>query len=65
VREATVLGLLGFVSLGWYIQQARAGVRYDEMVLFVLLGAGIILVGDFTSAVARALVRRAGSRSVL
>jgi phosphonate transport system permease protein len=64
VREATVLGLLGFVSLGWYIQQARAGVRYDEMVLFVLLGAGIILVGDFTSAVARALVRRAGTRSV-
>ncbi|MHC4548298.1 MAG: PhnE/PtxC family ABC transporter permease [Planctomycetota bacterium] len=60
VREATVLGLLGFVSLGWYIQQARAGVRYDEMVLFVLLGAAIILVGDLTSALARALVRRAG-----
>ena len=64
VREATVLGLLGFVSLGWYIQQARAGVRYDEMALFVLLGAGIILVGDLTSAVARTLVRRSGSRSV-
>jgi phosphonate transport system permease protein len=64
VREATVLGLLGFVSLGWYIQQARAGVRYDEMVLFVLLGAGIILVGDLISAVARGLVRRAGTRSV-
>lgn len=64
VREATVLGLLGFVSLGWYIQQARAGVRYDEMVLFVLLGAAIILVGDLTSAVARGLVRRAGTRSL-
>ena len=59
VREATVLGLLGFVSLGWYIQQARAGVRYDEMVLFVLLGALLILVGDLVSAAARALIRRA------
>ncbi|MHC4958861.1 MAG: PhnE/PtxC family ABC transporter permease [Planctomycetota bacterium] len=59
VREATVLGLLGFVSLGWYIQQARAGVRYDEMVLFVLLGSAIILAGDIVSAVARGIIRRA------
>ena len=59
VREATVLGLLGFVSLGWYIQQARAGVRYDEMVLFVALGSAIILLGDIVSAIARGIIRRA------
>jgi len=59
VREATVLGLLGFVSLGWYIQQARAGVRYDEMLLFVLLGSLLILGGDLVSGLARSIVRRA------
>jgi len=60
VREAAVLGLLGFVSLGWYIQQARAAVRYDEMVLFILLGVGIILCGDLLSTLARSAVRRSG-----
>ena len=53
-----VLGLLGFISLGWYIQEARAAVRYDEMVLFVLLGVAIIVCGDVLSAVARLAVRR-------
>lgn len=58
VREATVLGLLGFVSLGWYIQDARAGVRYDEMVGFVLLGSVLILAGDFVSGRVRRRIRR-------
>ena len=58
VREATVLGLLGFVSLGWYIQDARAGVRYDEMLAFVSLGSAIILAGDFVSSRVRRLIRR-------
>ncbi len=57
VREATVLGLLGFVSLGWFIQQARAGVRYDEMLHFVLLGSLLILAGDLISSWARKLAR--------
>ncbi|MCA9751696.1 MAG: ABC transporter permease subunit, partial [Gemmatimonadetes bacterium] len=57
VREATVLGLLGFVSLGWYIQDARAGARYDEMVAFVALGAVIILAGDWVSGRVRARLR--------
>ncbi len=57
VREATVLGLLGFVSLGWYIQQARAGARYDDMLHFVLLGSLLILVGDLVSSWARRFVR--------
>jgi len=58
VREATVLGLLGFVSLGWYIQDARAGARYDEMVGFVLLGSVLILAGDFVSGRVRSRIRR-------
>jgi phosphonate transport system permease protein len=59
VREATVLGLLGFTSLGYWIADARARDRYDEMMLFILMGAGIVLLGDVVSAVTRAFVRRA------
>ncbi|NNE44826.1 MAG: ABC transporter permease subunit [Gemmatimonadetes bacterium] len=59
VREATVLGLLGFTSIGWYIQDARAGVRYDEMVHYVALGAGLVLLGDVVSGAVRRAVRRA------
>ncbi|MHC5009784.1 MAG: PhnE/PtxC family ABC transporter permease [Planctomycetota bacterium] len=61
VREATVLGMLGIVSLGYYIKfDARPKGRYDEMVFLILLGAAIVIVGDFASAVARRIVRRAG-----
>jgi phosphonate transport system permease protein len=59
VREATVLGLLGVVSLGYWIQDARARHFYDEMLFFVALGAGIVLLGDLLSAAARAFLRRA------
>ena len=59
VREATVLGLLGFTSLGYWIADARARDRYDEMMLFILLGAGLVLLGDVVSAVTRSFVRRA------
>ena len=59
VREATVLGLLGFSSLGYWILEARAHDRYDEMIFFMLLGALLVLVGDGISAVARTVVRRA------
>ncbi len=59
VREATVLGMLGIVSLGYWIVDARARNHYDEMFLFVLLGAGLVLVGDLVSAIAREVVRRA------
>jgi len=59
VREATVLGMLGIASLGALIQDARARNHYDEMFLFILAGAGIVLLGDLVSAVARAVVRRA------
>ncbi|MCH9647439.1 MAG: ABC transporter permease subunit [Deltaproteobacteria bacterium] len=59
VREATVLGMLGIVSLGYWIVDARARNHYDEMFFFVLMGAAIVLMGDLISAVARAVVRRA------
>lgn len=58
VREATVLGMLGVVSLGFWIQDARARNHYDEMVFLILLGAALVLVGDVVSAVAREAVRR-------
>ena len=59
VREATVLGLLGVVSLGYWVQDARARHWYDEMLFFVALGAGIVLVGDLVSALARSFLRKA------
>ena len=59
VREATVLGMLGTVSLGFWIVDARARNHYDEMFFFVLIGAGIVLAGDLVSAIAREVVRRA------
>jgi phosphonate transport system permease protein len=59
VRESTILGMLGIVSLGYYISEARAVRAYDEMIFFVLLGAGIVLAADLLSAVTRRVIRRA------
>jgi phosphonate transport system permease protein len=59
VRDATVLGMLGIGSLGFWIQEARASNRYDEMVFLVLLGAGLVIAGDITSVLVRAALRRA------
>jgi phosphonate transport system permease protein len=58
VRESTVLGLLGVVSLGWYIQDARAGQRIDEVIAYILLGSLLIVIGDALSGVVRSRVRR-------
>jgi phosphonate transport system permease protein len=59
VREATVLGMLGVVSLGYWIQDARSRQFYDQMVFFVALGAAIVLAADLVSALVRARIRRA------
>lgn len=59
VREATVLGMLGVASLGYWIVDARARTHYDVMFFFVLMGAAIILLGDLVSALARNFVRKA------
>jgi phosphonate transport system permease protein len=58
VREATVLGMLGISSLGFWIQDARARNHYDEMLFLIVLGGILVLVGDLLSAVMRAWVRR-------
>jgi len=59
IREATILGMLGVVSLGYHIQLARNFYRaYDEMIFYVLLGAAVIFLGDLTSFfLRRALVK--------
>ena len=57
VREATVLGMLGVVSLGYWIQDARAKQYYDEMLFLVLLGAGMVLAADLISFAARRALR--------
>lgn len=59
VREATVLGLLGILSLGYWIQDARSRLYYDEMLFYVALGALLVLGADLVSALVRRAVRRA------
>ena len=60
IREATVLGMVGVASLGYWIQDARARLYYDEMAFFVVLGAVLVLFGDLSSSLARAWLRREG-----
>lgn len=59
VRESTVLGMLGFVSLGHWIVQERAAGHYDEMLMLIVFGSLIVIVADFVSWIARTIVRRA------
>ena len=58
IRESTVLGLLGIVSLGYWIQDARARNHYDEMFFLVMLGALLVFLGDLLSTLAREILRR-------
>ncbi len=60
VREAMVLGMLGTVSLGYWIVDARARNHYDEMVFLVLVGAALVVVGDLLSSWLRGRIRRSG-----
>lgn len=59
VREATVLGMLGTVSIGYWIRESRGRQRYDELLLYVALGALLVIAAEVVSIVARAWVRRA------
>lgn len=59
VREASVVGMLGIVSIGYWVADARAKRYYDEMLLLVLLGAAMVLAADLVSAAARRFLRRA------
>ena len=57
IREATVLGMLGIVSLGYLLRESRARDRYDEMIAFVILGSLLVLFADVTSAIVRRYLR--------
>lgn len=60
VREATILGMLGVISLGYHIQLARNFSRaYDEMFFYVLLGAAVIFIGDLISFFLRRALTKA------
>jgi len=59
VREATVLGMLGIVSLGYWVIDARAHQRHDEMIVLILLGAMLVLAVDLASVLLRRALRRA------
>ncbi len=59
VREATVLGMLGVYSLGYWINDTRSRDRYDEMLFLIALGALLVLAADVVSWLARRLVRHA------
>ncbi len=60
IREATVLGMLGIVSLGYSVMEARARFRYDEMVFLMLLGVVLVLFADVASQLARRFTERDG-----
>ena len=52
--------MLGIASLGFWIVDAWARNHYDELFLWVLVGAGLVLIGDAVSALTREWVRRSG-----
>lgn len=59
IREASVLGMLGISSLGFWVRDSRARDRYDEMFLLILLSSMLVLLVDLISAVTRYFVRNA------
>ncbi len=59
IREATVLGMLGIASLGYEVNDSRVRDWYDEMLVFMLIGAVLVLLVDLASALTRRYMRRA------
>ncbi len=57
IRDATVLGILGITSLGFLISDASARDHNDEMFFFILVGAAIVMLGDFASDAVRGKLR--------
>lgn len=49
IREATVLGILSFGSLGFLISEARVRLFYDEMLLWIGLSGALVIAGDVLS----------------
>ncbi|MEM9237226.1 MAG: ABC transporter permease subunit [Verrucomicrobiota bacterium] len=56
IKDATVLGMLGLLTLGHLIALSK-GFFWDEMFLYVLLGAALILAGDLLSTFVRRWLR--------
>ena len=60
IREATILGMLGVGSLGFLISEARVSFFYDELLVWIFLGAGLVFLGDLSSDVVRTRLRLRG-----
>jgi phosphonate transport system permease protein len=58
IREATVLGMLGIASIGYWVRETRARDWYDEMLFFTLVGAGLVLIVDLISTATRRAIRQ-------
>ena len=59
LRDAIILGFLGLPSLGyWVFQDAWPKFRYDEILLYVLLGAVLVLAADVASDRVRGRLRK-------
>ena len=58
LREATILGVLGVVSLGYLIEGAKARLFYDEVLFYILLGAALVVLGDILSVAVRGRLRK-------
>jgi len=57
LREATIMGVLGVVSLGYLIDGAKTRFFYDDLLLYVILGAGLVILADVVSQIVRARLR--------
>lgn len=58
IRDATILGMLGISSLGFLIDDASARNSYDQLFLYTLLGACIVMLGDILSDTVRARIKK-------
>ncbi len=58
VREATVLGMLGVISIGYYAKEMRSRQFYDELFVLVLLGALLVILADALSGWLRNRLRQ-------
>lgn len=57
VKDATVLGMLGLLTLGQLIALSK-GFFWDQMFFYILLASSVILVGDFLSTWVRRSLRQ-------
>lgn len=56
VKDATVLGMLGLLTLGKLIALSK-GFFWDQMLFYVLIGGSVIVIGDLFSTLLRRCLR--------